>query len=423
MAVLNFNYGLVKDLPAYQEGHLYITTDSQGLYVDLDGTRTHVSDFIQVATQEELTALGTYYTQVFYYVEGSNALLKYTGIEGNEWKQLNSTSALSQAITDLTARVAKNETDIASLKTADQQINKRIDELDAEDIEIIDDIVVTTPVGNFTKGQRIPANTDLQALLIEMLSQDVNPTTSYPSHSISLSGAGAKEVGSTFYPSYTVSTDPGLYSANGEDQATNVTFSDFVVTEGTRPDSAASATKTTDTGSFTHFVVTDTTNYNVKASVKHSAGDMPKTFLGKDYPAGQIEADTLDDVASSSVTGYRPMFYGMTANTNALDSAAIRGLTNSNGKPGAKTITLKAADLAGVKRFIVAIPASSTVKLKKAIITSSQNADATADYVLQDTQVNVEGASGYAITKPYKVWIYEPASIASVEVHEITLGT
>jgi hypothetical protein len=112
----------------------------------------------------------------------------------------------------------------------------------------------------------------------------------------------------------------------------------------------------------------------------------------------------------------------MSSSTAALDSTAIRSLTKQSTAPAAETITFKAANLTGVKRFIVAIPASSTLTLKKAIITSSQNADATADYVKQTSTVAVQGASGYATTKPYNIWIYEPASIADVEVHEVTIG-
>jgi hypothetical protein len=111
----------------------------------------------------------------------------------------------------------------------------------------------------------------------------------------------------------------------------------------------------------------------------------------------------------------------MTTTTSALDSATIRGLVNK-GQPAGQTVTFKAADLAGVKRFIVAIPASSSLSVKSAIITSSQNADATKDYVKQTATIEVAGTEGYATTKPYNVWIYQPASIADVEVHSVTIG-
>ena len=146
---------------------------------------------------------------------------------------------------------------------------------------------------------------------------------------------------------------------------------------------------------------------------------MPTTYLGKEYPSVRIAAGTLAKKTTSAVTGYRSLFYGTSDTTTALDSTAIRGLTNGNA-PSGRTITFTAH--AGVKRFIVAIPASSSLSVKSAKITSSMNADATSDYVLQTNQIAVAGAGSYAVTKPYKVWIYQPASIASNEVHSVVIG-
>lgn len=424
MALLNFNYGLVKDLPSdVINGNLYVTTDSQGLYVDLDGSRVHVSDFIQVESLEALNALGTYYTQVFYYVSGSNALMKYTGDATTPWKQLNSTSDLSAALNALKERVTQAEADINAAETAIDAVNTRIDGLNATHIETTSEITVTTAVGNYAKGAKIAADTDLQTLILNMLCKDVNPSTTQPSiTSVSLTGAGAKEVGTTFSPDYTINTSAGSYSANGATQSTNVVFSNYSATEVGRPDGAANGSASTKTGTFSSFVVTDTTNYYVSGSASHSDGDMPLTYLKNEYPSGQIKAKDLGAKSSSAVTGYRPIFYGMSTSVASLDSAAVRALTKIDAAPAAQTITFKAADLAGVKRFIVAIPASSSLTVKKAIITSSQNADATSDYVQQTSTVEVAGAAGYATTKPYNIWIYEPASIASVEVHEVTIG-
>lgn len=424
MALLNFNYGLVKDLPvALTEGHLYITTDSQGLYVDLDNKRHHISDFIQVANMEALTALGTYHTQVFYYVSDSNALLKYTGIEGSEWKQLNSTADLQKAITDLTARVKKNEDDIVALGTEDVAINKRIDELNATHIETTEKITVTTAVGNYAKGATIDADTDLQTLILNMLCADSNPTATQPSVSVTLTGAGSKEVGTTFSPAYTASSSAGKYTANGKTQNSGVTFSNWEITEVNRPDALTEESKSDKSSSFTQFVVKDDMDYYVTVSADHTDGAMPLTYLGKEYASVQIKSGTKTN-SSTHVTGYRPIFYGMSTSTAALDSAAIRALTNQGSAPTAATIKFEASKMPGVKRFIVAIPASpvSSLQVKKAIITSSQNADATADYVKQTATIEVQGAEGHTATKPYNVWIYEPASIAAVEVHEVTIG-
>lgn len=422
MALLNFNYGLVKDLPSQiTNGHLYITTDSQGLYVDLDDKRHHISDFVQVANMDALNALASYSTKIFYYVEDGNALLKYTGVDGAEWKQLNSTKALSDAIEALAARVKKNEDDIVALVTEDIAINKRIDDLNATDIETTQEITVTTAVGNYAKGAKISADTDLQTLILNMLCADSNPTATQPSVSITLTGAGSKEVGTTFSPAYTASSNAGKYTANGKTQASNVAFSNWDIDEVNRPDALAEESKTDKTGTFTSFVVKDDMDYYLTVSADHTAGDMPLTYLGKEYSSVRIASGSKSN-SSTHVTGYRPIFYGMSTSTAALDSAAIRALTNQGSAPTAATVKFEASKLTGVKRFIIAIPSSSSLNVKKAIITSSQNADATADYVKQTATIEVQGAEGHTTTKPYKVWIYEPASIAAVEVHEVTIG-
>lgn len=433
MALLNFNYGLVKDLPAEKiNGNLYITTDTQSLYVDLEDSRIHVSDFIQVESLDALNALGSYNTQVFYYVTGSNALMKYTGDAETPWKQLNSTSDLATALSNLEKRVKQNEDDVASLKTSVSNVNTRIDNLNATDIETNREITVTTAVGNYAKGSKISADTDLQTLIMNMLSKDSNPTKTDPSiSSVSLSGAGAKEVGTTFAPSYTINVNAGKYRANGVDQSSGVTFSNYSCTEVGRPDGATAGTSASSKGSFSSFIVTDTTNYYVKGTVDHSQGDMPKTYLGNDYPSVRIAAGSLGPVSSSAVTGYRPIFYGMSDNTNDLTSASVRALTKIDGVPVAQTPgtansdgrkqTFIAANLANVKRFIVAIPTDSGLGVIKATILSSMNADATSNYAKIGT-VQVEGADNYKTTASYDIWVYQPASIASTEIHEVSIG-
>ena len=427
MALLNFNYGLVNDVLAQdvKNGNLYIATDSQGLYVDLEGKRIHVSDFIQVATMDELNALGIYNTHTFYYVAGSNALLKYTGVSGAEWKQLNSTADLTAALNALAGRVTQNETDISALKTADAALDAKIDALNAGDIETTQEITVTTAVGNYAKGSKISADTDLQTLILNMLCADSDPSTTKPGlSSVSLTGAGAKEVGTTFDPSYTINVTTGEYKANGVTQATGVTYSAYSATEKGRPDGATAETKSTKSGTFNSFTVTDGMNYYISATATHGDGNIPKTYLGKDYPSGQIKGATVGPKSSSAVTGYRPIFYGMSTATTAIGnmtSADVRGLTKINEAPAARTVTFTAANLAGVKRFIIAIPTDSGLGVTKATITSSMNADATNSYNKIGT-VNVEGANNYKTTKSYDIWVYQPASIASVEVHDVTIG-
>ena len=52
---------------------------------------------------------------------------------------------------------------------------------------------------------------------------------------------------------------------------------------------------------------------------------------------------------------------------------------------------------------------------------SALNADVTALFVKQGTQVDVEGAESYAAAK-YDVYVYQPASIDAGETYSVTIG-
>ena len=107
------------------------------------------------------------------------------------------------------------------------------------------------------------------------------------------------------------------------------------------------------------------------------------------------------------------------------DSAFIRGLTNGKAYNASKTLTFTVANLEGVKRFVIAIPAASITStrtgIKSATITSSMNADALDFYNELETTIPVLGKDGYTQTVAYRVWVYEPTSIAAEEVHEVVL--
>ena len=74
---------------------------------------------------------------------------------------------------------------------------------------------------------------------------------------------------------------------------------------------------------------------------------------------------------------------------------------------------------AGAKKVVVAVPAG--YKVTKVLMPSAMSADATASFIKQNTQVQVEGAEGYAATA-YDVWVYQPAAIDSTETYAVTIG-
>lgn len=282
----------------------------------------------------------------------------------------------------------------------------------SENVYFSEDLIATAPVGTVTipasgSATIAAAGKNVKQVLSSILAQEKNPVTTQPTISISLTSAGAKEVGSKFTPAYTTKFTKGSYTYGPDTGITALTYS---ISDGTN-------TRDTAAGTFDEITVGDSTSYKLTATVTHGAGAIPKTNLGNEYPAGQIQAGSKTSSASTAVTGYRSFFYGVDDTDAAIDSALIRGLTNG-GAYSAKTLSTFGAH-AGAKRVIVAVPANKT-GVTKVLMPSAMNADATASFV-QQANVNVEGLNGYTATA-YKVWVYAPASLDASETYSITLG-
>ena len=129
MAMLNFKYGLHQYLPQFDAnnpGSIFVTTDEKAMYVDLPGGRIRVGQIVTLDTTEDWTKLEPpYSTEAFYYIINANALLKWTG---TEWKQINSTQAITTEINGLKDRVKAIEdadfsTQIATVSGAVEALN------------------------------------------------------------------------------------------------------------------------------------------------------------------------------------------------------------------------------------------------------------------------------------------------------------
>lgn len=286
---------------------------------------------------------------------------------------------------------------------------------DAENVYFDADLIATAPIGVVT----IPASgsttisaegKNVKQVLSSILAQEKNPTATKPSATITLTNAKAYEVGTTLNPAYTTKFNAGSYTYG---PATGITASSYSVSDG-------ATTKDTANGSFDTLTVGDSTNYKLSLTVAYGNGAIPKTNLGNDYAAAQIEAGNAT-ATSSAITGYRSFFYGAVANTDTIDSALIRGLTNGGAYNAKKEINYAAASVSGAKRVIVAYPANSARGgLTLVNLTSTLNADITKDFI-QQANVNVEGVDGYT-SVAYKCFVYQPAKIDASETYKITLA-
>lgn len=262
-------------------------------------------------------------------------------------------------------------------------------QVDASTVKTTKEITLTTTWGLLTPGTKIPVN-DIQSILISALSKDINPTVTAPAiSSVSLSNAGAKEVGTAFTPSYTVNYTDGTYNLL-VDGTTNKTNANCTATEYNVTDTDGN-TASTRTGSFNEFTVTESTNYHVSATVSYSQGEMPKTYLGSDYPSIQIAAGTTPSKTSANVTGYRAFFWGyktaaqVIADPTVIDTTQVRALGNA-GRAFPATLTTT-----GMQQIFFACPANTYNTCT--VINSTNGAPQT---VKKQAGIQVQGANGYA---------------------------
>ena len=253
--------------------------------------------------------------------------------------------------------------------------------------------VKTVPAsGSGTIGS---AGGTLLAALNEILATAKDPNVTQPSVSISLTGAGAKEVGTSFTPSYSVSFNAGSYQYG---PATGITAT-YAVSD------TASHTATAASGSFAAFTVGDTTNYKVSVTATHTEGAVPKNNLGSEVPGKKIASGTKS-ADSGAVTGYRNSFWGsVNSKDGTPTSTVIRGLSGKKNGAISAGYTGDASEAVGAMRVIIAVPSPRTITSIKDV--NGLNAEAFSAFT--HITVNVEGANGYE-AKTYNVYYKDNAA-------------
>ena len=282
------------------------------------------------------------------------------------------------------------------------------------DIVMKNDYIFTEPVGTVTAAMikagngsytMSAANEKMNDFFGGLFAKANNaPTVAQPSVSISLSGAGAKEVGTSFTPSYNVTFNKGSYQF-GPDTGITATYA---------VSDTDSHTATAASGSFAAFTVGDDTNYKVNVTATHTAGTQPKNNFGKETYnngagevaiPGKIVAGTKSAV-SGSVTGYRNSFWGSVASKDGTPtSAIIRGLAGKKNGTISAGNTGDAAEAVGAMRVIIAVPAPRTLTSIKDV--NGLNAEALTAF--KKISVNVEGLNGYT-AKAYNVYYKDNAA-------------
>lgn len=272
----------------------------------------------------------------------------------------------------------------------------------AENVYLKDNITLAgnyTQVGNLTKSASgtatfSVAGKSIAEALMEIFSKRLQPTATQPSCGITLTGAGAKEVGTLFTPSYTTSFNPGSYTYG---PATGVTVSTYSVNDG-------STTLSTATGSFAQLTVSDNTNYKLTLTVTHTGGAVANDNLGSaSEPEVKIQAGSKS-ATSSAVTGYRNMFFGtMTTKPVDITSADVRALTTKQAKGNVNDKSI--AIPKGALRVIFAVPSDKQITSIKDV--NGLNAQILSSFTTKTVQV--EGANGFTAIE-YTVYYMDYAN-------------
>lgn len=448
MANIAFKKGLVANLPAsHAEGTFYITTDERAIYLDIsDSARVRLGGFEEFETTVALQANAHPDESAIYYVSEINCLAKW---DGEKYVQLNhdtkdsfyqvvrnseedDNAAIQRALGENSAVVG----DICVIKTAIAGDDTKLSymgyvydganwaamdgNVNSANVIMGKDIVLAgsyASIGNVSKGTTIAKGKTLDELFAAFCTQELYPSKPTPTCGVTLSGAGAKEVGVTFTPSYTTSFDKKSYAYADSTNGTNtgVTATAWSVTD------SKGVVKTTASGSFDAFVVGDDTSYKLSATASYSDGYVPVSNLGNPYPAAQIKAGTTAAANSGTVSGYRNWYmYVGTDNTSAVDSAWIRSTTAKGSGKNASTqsaITIPA----GTKRIMIAIPAGSgyTKQLKDVTDLDGMNLSMIGNFA--ESSVQVEGANGYA-SMAYRVYVAENANGMAATRYTFTIG-
>lgn len=289
---------------------------------------------------------------------------------------------------------------------------------DASNVYFGDNITMAgsySQIGNLTKTQNGTATFNVKGKSVaeaftQIFSKRLQPgTPTQPAVTLTFSQAGSYEVGTTVNPTYSATLSAGSYQYGPE---TGITAKSWAISD------TASHTATTASGSFDPIVVADGTNYKITATATYDAGAVAKDNLGSpSSPEVKIAAGSKS-ATSRAITGYRNTFYGTKTTKDALDSAAIRSLSNKSNAAWANGESFTVQIPVGAVRVVFAYPATlrdvNSVKDVNGLSAEIKSAFA-------KSTIAVEGANG-ATAIDYKVYTIDFADpIAKANSYTITI--
>lgn len=351
------------------------------------------------------------------YANLPNAVKQATHYEGTTQSGESDSDVIARVLTGVTAE--KDDVFIVKTLIADDKYSMTAyhytgeawaamdGNYNAENVYFDSDLVITAPIGVQTISSTGSATLDttgknMKQVLDMLVAEELQPTTTLPTVTISASVMKAYEVGSSVTPTYDCTLNAGSYTYG---PATGITATAWVVSNN-----VDAQTRTTEDGTFDALTVGDSTSYRITAVATYGDGAMPVTNLGNDAPDVQISGSTASK-STAYITGYRNSFYGTaTSKSGTVDSDAVRTLTGKSAKALANGGTFTITVPVGAMRVVFAYPATlqdvSSVK-------DVNGLNAEINTAFTKTLVDVEGASEYSAIS-YKVYIYDLAAANDV---------
>lgn len=255
-------------------------------------------------------------------------------------------------------------------------------------------------IGGIAENTTFQPNTTLKTILNQMFVKIIQPTIKQPSISISANGAKSVEAGTQVNITVTPTFNPGSYTYG---PATGVTLQTYTLQQNLKGSTTTivDAASTAEPHTVQNITIEDGTTIQFNASCTHTAGAQPLDNSGAPATVQGIQAGTKSVSNQQAFSGFRKYFYG--ANTTLateVNSAYIRGLTNSTGAYNNNSFTIQVPE--GAKEVTIAVEQGKT--LKNILYVEGMNTDVLSTFTT--SVVPVEGANGFT-AKNYTVYRVE----------------
>lgn len=285
-----------------------------------------------------------------------------------------------------------------------------------------------TNVGNKKIGDSFEAGTSIQSLLMDILSQRLQPSKTNPSATIIFTNKNSSgkddevEIGTTYTPMYKTTFSDGKFTY---DEVTGCTSTEATVTFDGKTKTIAADALNGATGSMDSVVIDNTTKKKFTLTYGWTASTItPKDNLGDPATNGvTIDAASNQSATSShGVTGFRYAFGGSNVAVVDANSVNIRAL-GSKTKSSNSTFDV---DIDQDANFVmIAVPDGR--KVTKVEDGNAFGTDIFSEFTQVSGTVSVGGADAtaenigsYAIA--YNVYIYAPKASLSANTYTVHIA-